>query len=248
MRRRVLVLTATVASLLALTCGSVMATLLPGNLDQKQETVSQDGGNQPMVGPGQTYGREAQTFTAGVSGSLVRVAVDVSPSVVVTQSVAQPKVAGSIQVAIYSTNAGGNPDASLASVTATLNEGWNNIIFGTPTNVTKLTKYAIVVTPQAGFDNQWYGDCSGETDNYAGGQAMIDNNGDWVAVSSVTGCVRDFAFRTYVAGKGTPPPTNTGGSGESRDSGSPMLLFAGIAAGAAFLTIVSTRQLAILRR
>jgi hypothetical protein len=60
-------------------------------------------------------------------------------------------------------------------------------------------------------------------------------------------CAQDFAFKTYVLGM-TPPPTGTGGSGESRDSGSPMLLFAGLAAAAAFVTIVSTRRLATSRR
>jgi hypothetical protein len=243
MRRRILVLAATVVSLLALTSGSVMAVVV--TLDQHQDDASW---NALPVGPGVSLG---QTFKAGLSGSLVKVSFDVSPSVI--PDVARPAAVPSILVQITKTSGLFPTGDILAQETLTVSDGWNDVDFGTPPTVAAGTSYAIVITPQtAGYDVSWLGNC---TDVYDRGQALIVD-GAWKTVLKYaydhdvmqTICAFDFAFKTYVAGQGSPPPTSTGRSGESRDSNSPMLLYAGLAAGAAFLSIVSIRRLAAYRR
>ena len=133
MGRRLLVFVATVASLVALTGGSALATVA-GTLDQHQDG---DSWNNLAVAPGMSLG---QTFKAGLSGSLVKVSVEVSlADVTVPSGVARPAASGSVEVDVTSTT-GGSPDTVLATETATLNDGWNDVIFGSPHAVVSWTR------------------------------------------------------------------------------------------------------------
>jgi hypothetical protein len=167
--------------LLGLLPGSVLATP-PSNLDQK---------NLPgdyIHGEGCDDG-VAQTFTAGKTGMLVDVQLDLARY-----------FEGPATVDIYATNSStGLPSgASLASSTATVPTGtsgepnWIDFPFSPPLSVTAGTKYAIVIAPDRFLG--WLG----SIDTYKHGEAYSGAGSSWTALSATADDLSDLGFETFV--------------------------------------------------
>ena len=194
MIRRVSMIAAAVACILALTPGSVLAL---GTLDQSQTDTS---GYTINWIPPDSLG---QSFTAGLTGRLDT--VDVNADAFGT----------SVTFQILEQGFG-----SLDTQTLNLNDsGWTQIHLAKVVNVTAGHPYAIELTPSANIG--WRGDC---TNVYPGGRAEVLESGTWYSIpgwATTFGanlssyCAQDFAFRTYV----TPPPPPTIGSSRESDLG-----------------------------
>jgi hypothetical protein len=248
--RRFGVLFVALAAMLALTTGSVLAT---GTLDQAQTSTiatKEWGSGFPL----------AQTFTAGATGVLDTVSVNMFIPAVLN---VQPAAAGDFTVEIWATTSGLPSGASaLATSTALTGGGWVDAAFTSPTSVVSGTMYAIKLVHPTGVID-WTGDC--QTDNYVPGQALVFDV-SWqtvpawgIANDTGAACMLDFAFRTFVtpnatpapsstpAPTATPPPTATSTSATPENhSGAPvLLLFAGMATAAAFVAI---RRYGLVRR
>jgi hypothetical protein len=210
MKRYVLALVAGIL-LLVLVPGSATA-LVPGDLDQHSNLVPNSLGS---------VADQAQTFTAGRTGSLDDVELYLNGS-------------GTITVTIQSVS-GGLPDGTvLATATAAPAgaAGWVDFAFASPASVTSGVMYAIVFN--TGPDAAVWGTAAGDPDNYSSGQALR-NNGIWGA----NPFIGDFGFATYVStsaaastppSNSTPPPTATGDHSSSGDPAPVMLLSAGLMA------------------
>jgi hypothetical protein len=222
-------------SILALTAGSVFAVTIPGTLDQ-QQTNAPDGGYL-----GSDYYR-AQTFTAGLTGTLDAVTLETGTN---SPGVVAPAAAGDFTVAIWATSGGLPTGSALASELVTGNAaGSVAVIFGSPTSVVAGTKYAIVLVPDVARGISWLGTC---VESYAGGQALVYDVLNyptwrtvpaWASDADSTDCFLDFAFATYVTAGSTPPPTATS-TAPSKGSSSPAPLLAAaivVLAAAAFVT------------
>jgi hypothetical protein len=229
--------------LLALLPGSAMA-LVPGDLDQHSELVPHSLGSTTD---------QAQTFTAGKTGSLNDVELYFNGS-------------GTITVTIQSTSGGLPTGTVLATTTATPGSGaaWIDFAFASPASVTSGVMYAIVFN--TGVAAAVWGTGVDDPDNYGPGQALR-NNGVWGASTFIG----DFAFRTYVSAAGatptatatatpvpdsaptassnvTPPPTATGDLGAPGEPGSLMLLCAGLVAFCGvMLAVLTARRRRIVR-
>lgn len=264
MRRFVSALAAAVA-VLALTASATLAIPIPGTLDGEQAIIT--GGS----GLWSTSQALAQTFTPSVSGTLDAVGVYVSQPAA-QSALAQPASTTNF-IGIFPTTGGIPSGSNMAqdlafSVTST--PGWAYFIIPSPPNVVAGTQYSILMYPGAGLID-WAGDCT--TDNYSGGQALVNDASDpvyrtvpvWSALHSggAAACQQDFAFQTYISAAPaptpaptsaptsaptlTPPPTSTTApAGET--TGAPpaaWLVFAGLAAAAAFVTM---RRYGLARR
>jgi hypothetical protein len=217
-----------------------------GTLDQHQDDASGESANWGE------YFRLAQTFTAGMTGTLNTASVNVANEPI-GPTVAQPAAAGDVSVEIWATS-GGLPSGSapLAAVTLPAGQsGWVDILFSAPASVAAGTQYAIVLDPDAGpIALEWFGNCG--SDSYSGGQALAYDGTQpspaWVPVRDWLGshCEYDFAFRTYGTVNATPPPSSTapGLAGDGPDAVLP-LLFATLAMAAA---LVAVRRVVIARR
>jgi hypothetical protein len=242
--------------MLALTTGSALAVPIPGTLDQQQTDTS--------AGYWMNMNQyRAQTFTAGMTGTLN--GVSIQTQVGDTAAVAVPAAAGDYSVEIWATSGGVPSGASaLASNTVVGDTGGLVIVaFSSPPSVVAGTQYAIRLVVDAGGEINWLGVC--QSNLYAGGQALVyDVSGaatwqtiaDWATANDAKACALDFAFATYVTAAQatpqptapvTPPPTATTAdtAPENGSSAPVLLLFAGLASAAAFVTI---RRYGLVRR
>jgi hypothetical protein len=253
--RRIGVVLAAAAAMLALTTGSALALVIPGTLDQ-QQTDTSSGYYMNM----NQY--RAQTFTAGMTGALDAVTIGTGTN---EPSLVAPAAAGDYSVEIWATTGGVPSGASaLAAQTVTGNPGGVVVVvFSSPPSVVAGTQYAIRLVVAAGGEINWLGNC--QADSYAGGQALVyalDGAQTWQTVPAwandvdASACMLDFAFQTYVTAAQatpqpsvavTPPPTATGAStAPDNQSGVPFLIvLAGLASAAAFVTI---RRYGLVRR
>ena len=210
--------------LVALLPGAVSAAIA-GTPDQSNDPASS---NPPTIG---TAGQIAQTFTAGMTGSLTGVQLFLMGF-------------GTVTASIESTSGGLPTGPALASVSASWNGvGWVDFPFAVP--VISGTKYAIV------FNTGANGAAEGSADTYSGGQALIVN-GTWMSIQDYasSSLLFDFAFQTFVdvpvvAPPQTAPPTNTDSSPSSNETGSLAWLLPaeliGLLGGALALVIRSRR-------
>jgi hypothetical protein len=237
---------AALVAILALTAGSALATAIPGTLDQ-QQTNAPDGGYL-----GSNY-HQAQTFTAGITGMLDAVTVQIGTN---TPGVVVPAAAGDFTVAIWATS-GGVPSGASALATKTITgnaTGSVAVVLSSPISVVAGTKYAIVLVADPARGISWLGKCG--TDSYSGGQALIFDVLNfpawrtvpaWALLADSSNCVLDYAFATYVSPSlvslppslaPTLPPTATSGD-SPRNSSDPtvLLVIAGLAAAAVLVTL-----------
>lgn len=135
----------------------------------------------------------AQTYTAGLNGTLTGVNLDLYSNIA-TDFSAHPLV-----VSIYSV-AGGVPNTLLTSTTlpAGFSPGISTLITF-PSAIAQVagTMYAIVVSvptaPPGGSGGYWTGACCG-TDQYTGGQGLMLLGGNWVLITADA----DLGFQTHV--------------------------------------------------
>jgi hypothetical protein len=246
MKLRLPLIATAVAGILAMSAGSVLATI-PGTLDAHQTSWDTN-----LPAPVQVT---AQTFVPGLSGALGTVQVHtntfVAPAVVVVPNVTN------VTVAIVATDGSGFPTGSaLATQTVSpADPGWTTVTFGSPTNVVAGTKYAIELSQSLADTTRWDFICA--TDAYGPGQALILDT-TWKTVHQFDGnldCFGDFAFQTYivvpnVTAPPTAPPTSTTGdkSGSTPADPSFLLIFAGLAVGASAAVFVSISRRRLTQR
>jgi hypothetical protein len=252
--RRLVSIALGAASLLAVAAGPALASPA-STLDQQQL------GNSTAVdiaNAGGTHNRLAQTFTAGQSGTLEHVDIDVQ--VPLPQAAPNLSSSTSATVEIWATDGTGTPSGGpLASEIVLLSGGLQAVIFGTPPAVTAGTVYAIVLEPDAAI--VWSGACS---DPYSGGRAMAYYDNAWVSAGDYATsteqetCLEDFAFDDWVvqaaatptpAPTSTPtaqptlPPTTTGGGRPSGEVPAAPLALLGLFATAGFVAVRRRSQM-----
>jgi len=137
----------------------------------------------------------AQTFTAGGSGAVDRVALMVSTSTGAT----------AISVQIQTVSAGKPSGNALGTSTFTGSvpccHQWHNFTFDPAVNVSAGTQYAIVVRPTGRL--AWYVNFG--HDDYSGGQLWLSSGSSWLGGASFG---YDFCFQTFLtAGAANHPPT-----------------------------------------
>ncbi len=172
-------------SVILLFCSGALAV---PTLDQYQD--NQGGGTAPKS----TY-KEAQTFTAGLTGLLDSIEMGCSSTGATTWEIRE------------TTTAGAPSEAVLGSVTVSsdMSMGWNTIDFSSEDiAVNAGTMYAIVTYFPAGGHEFLYVEF--DPDSYAAGQywAHYGYGYDWEVVTSFGG--GDLQFRTYVETDIIPAP------------------------------------------
>jgi hypothetical protein len=204
---------------------------VPDTLDQSQ-TVANIAVPDPAnnVDNGRTYW--AQTFTAGLSGPLDRV-----------QLVCTSTSNASITVYLTDTNSNTKmPMDILTQTTATCSTsgGFNDFVFSSPYSVTAGTVYALMMPWSSAYT------FDGATNDLSPAGAAYDRN-IYSAWDSANLGAFDFAFNTYVETStaptpsptvsSTPPPTGTVPANNAGGAPGILLVFAGLAAAAAFMTM-----------
>jgi hypothetical protein len=192
-----LVLTATAsAALLFGAAGSASA----GTLDQQQTDGS--GGNSAIF----TGQSDAQTFTAGLSGGVDQVDLQL-------QAPSPPLAPLSVEIRNVSGGAPGDMVLASQSVPGSSVPGspaFVAINFATPAPVVAGTQYAIVAYSSTDITND-YGWAYGATDAYAGGEGLYTltspPSGAWNPLSAMA----DLAFKTYVVVPTLGPTAPTSG-------------------------------------
>lgn len=180
-------------------------TALAASAEDQAQTNSETG-----VGLDAQY-PAAQVFTAGRSGDLDKVSLNVS--LYISRNV------GDLRLAVQSLDSAGRPSgttlgsASLPAdgLTVGAQPTWRDLIFAQPVPVTKGESYALVVSgqniPQDGSGYNWRAAFS---DPYAGGDAMWINPGTGLwEVRHDGGVPMDFAFKTFVSDTDSPTVTST---------------------------------------
>ena len=188
--RRVVLVVVVAGGVLLGVCSSAWASVM---LDQSQTDTS--GGGWSIAGPDSTSANPdsvAQTFTAGLTGPLDRVDLNLENA-----SATAP-----LTVEIRNTS-GGAPgssvlaSASVPAASVSSSGGWVTVEFASPAAVTSGTQYAIVAyTADTGTGTDYLWGFSG-SDPYAGGNlwgSLASPPATWATVSS-----DDLAFKTYVA-------------------------------------------------
>ena len=168
-------------------------------------------------GPGHDFGgavKLAQTFTAGKTGTLTSVDLDMrgSGSVTVTLTGATNGILDHNVVPI------GAPLATATASVTTASMGWVKFSFASPYAITSGNFYSIVFSPGVAS-------VGGSSTNYGGGRALI-YNGSWATVASKypSGGATDWAFRTWVkaaAPKATPTPKATAAASKKPPTATP---------------------------
>jgi hypothetical protein len=191
------------AGVLAVSIGSVLSVLSAGiamghtELDQSQETVNEIFCVQPNAASA-CYNGGAQTVTAGVTGQLVAVALDLQREAFTTKDLIVEIHAGTPTGALLATS---NP-VPAADIRVTPATDWILIDFPTPPTLTAGDVFAIVIPDQPLYptsDPRWgWGKAS--SDVYAGGVTYGGSGGIWGAY--VDGS--DLAFQTFMT---TSPAT-----------------------------------------
>jgi hypothetical protein len=244
MNRRVPFLAVAVASLLAITSGSALATI-PGTPD-----AAQTGLGASMLPETEL----AQTFVPTISGALGTVEIYTSTYVGPTVVVA-PNLPPTVMVQITTTSGNLPTSTVLATQSVTpLNIDWTVVTFSTPANVIAGTMYAIVVTQDVpSTESEWDGS---QPDLYGPGAAYVMDTTWKTPAVFPDSLLTDFAFQTFItvaaatppptaaptAGP-TAPPTSTGSNnGDMPSNPSFLLIFAGLALAAAASVVVSQRR------
>jgi LPXTG-motif cell wall-anchored protein len=214
---------------------------------------------------------QAQTFTAGITGTLSSVSVyaieDDTTLDALPGTAARPAAAPNLSVVITHTTGGLSSGGGLANMEVFLpnSAGWHQFDFTTPASVVAGTQYAIILSPATPNNHlAWAGVCG--SSSYAGGQALIIDvpGGSWMTFpawatakqGSDAVCQQDLAFETFVTAAATPtpspsvvatpPPTGTVPALPATGGDSAfLLLLAGFAAAGAFVTV---RRIAPARR
>ena len=149
----------------------------------------------------------AQTFTAGLSGSLDRVSLDLDYGDFSAYGGSGGSVpSNDLTVDITGVNAYGAPDMGNVLATATISKSntfgssfagaWYNAVFQTPPTVTAGTQYAIVAYAEGSDEYDWF---TSQGDVYAGGESWGTNVSPPTASSSWDGeTVYDLTFETWV--------------------------------------------------
>ena len=136
--------------------------------------------------------QQAQTFTAGITGRLGQVDVDLS-------RVGSP---GDIAVQIRTVSAGAPSSTIIASATISQSSvseasfNWISVALGPSVAVTSGTQYAIVLSaPAAPVCCDGYEWAASFQNPYPGGtlEQLVGTGGTWVSLTAV-----DLAFKTYV--------------------------------------------------
>lgn len=160
-------------------------------LDQEQAVIS----THPVLSIGGTTGAVvAQTFTAGISGDLMRIDVAVGCT------------SGSLIVEIVNVRAGGSlPDtpvrarATVAASTLPMPVAFRAFTFDRPPHVRDGDELAIVLRNETGTCTVARGDTG---DTYLGGNAFLRSAstppGAWGQVADLSGTTADLPFRTYI--------------------------------------------------
>jgi hypothetical protein len=167
-----------------------------GTLDQSQTNA--DAGVEGI--PSVSGGRLAQTFTAGITGSLDQVDL----------LLARNGSPGDLTVQILSVS-GGVPSSTVLAAATVLEssvtpEGvpvWVSVPFAIPAASSAGTQYAIVISASSICGSDCYQWGTALSDPYAGGEALdsADSGSTWFS----PGAGLDRAFKTYV----TSPPSPT---------------------------------------
>ena len=176
--RRIGAVIAAVVLVLALTASTTLANPpgVTGTLDQRQIVFTAGSATWDSTVS------LAQTFTAGMTGTLDAVGVYVGvttpppptpppgPAVQV-----QPAVLGDTRIEVWNTT-GGLPSGPNAIASESLNlvglaPGAVYFEIPSPPNVVAGTQYLILVEETGSDLLNWYGDCT--SDNYTGGQALV---------------------------------------------------------------------------
>ncbi len=244
MTRRLFALVAAVTSLTMLASGPALAVI--ATQDQYQTNYS--GHSEEIVG---TATIAAQTFTAGVSGQLASVYLYVG-DIGTAPALARPNATDTLKVEIRTVSSSLPTSTVLASDSMAVDVGWNTFAFSSMPTLAAGTQYAIVVTPDSGVGLSWGGSCTAS--DYSGvGQAYVYDS-SWESVNDYgtaqddpSACVVQWAFQTFMIASAstTAPPTSTSAPGNAPDNYPLPLLFAGLFAALAF---VSIGRLAVVRR
>jgi hypothetical protein len=217
----------------------ILMSPLPGTLDQQQDAHNHSVGYLVM----------AQTFTAGVGGTLNGVSLwsDGSRgSTEVTVAICSvpdddpgciPPVGGVI----------GRPalDTGVLAVSEEVQipvgvDQWFDFVFSTPPTIVAGTQYAIVIGANAG----WRGST---TDAYTGGSALNGSGGGWNSINGDP--VYDLAFQTFVTRSGSSlPPTNTAGASSAPGGSTPAPLFLALVAALPAAGLVLAKRHGIVAR
>jgi hypothetical protein len=196
-----------IALMAGLAVSAFPARVAAGTLDQSQANLGAG-----SLGFGNAFGsvyEAGQSFTAGLSGTLDQVDVDVSRS-----SGCDP--GSGISLAIRTVTDAMPTDTTLASAnlpasTISFINSWVSLSFAAPTEVTEGSQYALVLSaPDASCseDAPYWLAMAGD-DPYPRGQAMANGPSGW-GTGAVEGF--DLAFKTYVAPAvpgGPPPPPSS---------------------------------------
>ena len=200
MRRTVVLLTSMALAVL-LASGVALAA---SQLDQQQTSTNS--------GLGFNKANEtAQTFTAGLSGSLDKVSVHINRYISTD--------VGALQVSIQTLDSSGFPSTKVlgsGSVPASnfvTNDpaAWEDVSLTPPAPVSSGTKYALVLsTANDPADQSFYQWSAGTNNPYAGGDAVRQglrslNQPEGWHFLIIDGKPADFAFKTFVAHTTAPP-------------------------------------------
>jgi hypothetical protein len=181
----------------ALASLGVGPALAGAKLDQQNPFDPHQGGFAFSLGPTRTDG---QTFTAGQTGSLTRVAVFLE------RDFGQPVPAGTLVLEVYPTTAAGTPwtdgpplgSASLPISAVTQAQGFVDFRLAHPVPVTKGTVDAIILHTDVPLDDLaliWDGSSAGDRDGRGGNAQRADDSGPWTVFPG-----QDHYFQTFVAG------------------------------------------------
>ena len=156
-------------------------------LDQRQDT--QDGGTAPM-----STWKMAQTFTAGITGTLDHLEIGCSST-------------GATSWEIWDTTGGVPGSTVLGGVTVPddMSTGWNTIDMSSQAiSINAGTMYAIVTYfSPGGYE---YLREQFDPDSYTGGQFFYNSGGGWTVITNYFGDSGDMQFRTYVETSTIPVP------------------------------------------
>ncbi len=175
---------------LLLVGGSVAGAAPPGGPDQQVPGPADLGA--AVWGPQSL----AQVFTAGVTGSLTGVVVNVaetSPTPVGNLVVSIESVTGSGLSAVPSDTVLGQTTLSPSQVI----NGQNSVTFSSGIPSISGTQYAIVLSDTTDQDGQYLWDGTDKA-NYQGGSSASNRGSGWLVESPTPNGAVDFVFQTYV--------------------------------------------------
>jgi hypothetical protein len=175
---------------LSLAAGSTAGAVPPGTLDQQVL------GPPTAAAPVDATASLAQVFTAGITGTLTGVVINVAPTA--------PAPTGNLVVAIESVTGSGLSAVPSGTVLGQTTLNPSQVTNGVPTSVTfnsaitstSGTQYAIVLSDKTEQTGQYLWPVN-DAANYKGGSAEFNFGSGWFVESSTTSVPADFLFQTY---------------------------------------------------